>query len=50
MNFGETDPMAEPSGLCIDCDKPISGERFAGFEGEDEIVELVCYDCALAPL
>lgn len=50
MNFGEPDPLAEPSGLCIDCDNPAVAERFAGFDGEDEIVELVCYECTLAPL
>lgn len=57
----EDDPMAEPSGLCIDCDKPAVAERFAGFSEETfdvdddgdtiaEIVELVCYECALASL
>lgn len=59
MNFGEPDPLAEPSGLCIDCDNPIAGERFSGFSEETfdvdddgdtiaEIVELVCYECATA--
>jgi hypothetical protein len=39
---------AQPSGNCVNkCGRPAVAEKFVGFIGEDEIVELVCYECAV---